>query len=148
MNDLYTDFDKSVDDITAADLRLPGVKNLPAVPQEIEATWFRGIQDEFWPEQKRIGQRLEDIYARALINSNQVAVFSYNPLIRETSYDEARGQFDLELFADGTRTRTDEPTSSTLTTGETGRFIQDFYFASPLHFLPGLEGPLLEQLRK
>ncbi len=29
-----------------------------------------------------------------------------------------------------------------------GRFIQDFYFASPLHFLPGLEGPLLEQLRK
>ncbi len=29
-----------------------------------------------------------------------------------------------------------------------GRFIQDFYFASPLHFLPGLEGPVLEQLRK
>lgn len=28
-----------------------------------------------------------------------------------------------------------------------GRFIQDFYFASPLHFLPGLDGPLLEQLR-
>jgi esterase/lipase superfamily enzyme len=29
-----------------------------------------------------------------------------------------------------------------------GRFIQDFYFASPLHFLPGLEGPQLEQLRR
>jgi esterase/lipase superfamily enzyme len=29
-----------------------------------------------------------------------------------------------------------------------GRFIQDFYFASPLHFLPGLEGPLLDQLRR
>lgn len=29
-----------------------------------------------------------------------------------------------------------------------GRFIQDFYFASPLHFLPGLEGPTLEQLQK
>jgi len=29
-----------------------------------------------------------------------------------------------------------------------GRFIQDFYFASPLHFLPGLDGPLLEQLRR
>jgi len=29
-----------------------------------------------------------------------------------------------------------------------GRFIQDFYFSSPLHFLPGLEGPRLEQLRK
>jgi esterase/lipase superfamily enzyme len=28
-----------------------------------------------------------------------------------------------------------------------GRFIQDFYFSSPLHFLPGLEGPHLEQLR-
>lgn len=27
------------------------------------------------------------------------------------------------------------------------RFIQDFYFASPLHFLPGLEGPQLELLR-
>ena len=29
-----------------------------------------------------------------------------------------------------------------------GRFIQDFYYASPLHFLPGLEGPVLEQLRQ
>jgi len=29
-----------------------------------------------------------------------------------------------------------------------GRFIQDFYFASPLHFLPGLDGPLLDQLRQ
>jgi len=28
-----------------------------------------------------------------------------------------------------------------------GRFNQDFYFSSPLHFLPGLEGPQLEQLR-
>ena len=28
-----------------------------------------------------------------------------------------------------------------------GRFIKDFYFASPLHFLPGLEGPLLEKLK-
>ena len=29
-----------------------------------------------------------------------------------------------------------------------GRFIQDFYFCSPLHFLPGLEGPLLEMLQQ
>lgn len=29
-----------------------------------------------------------------------------------------------------------------------GRFIQDFYFASPLHFLPGLSGPILDRLRK
>jgi esterase/lipase superfamily enzyme len=29
-----------------------------------------------------------------------------------------------------------------------GRFIQDFYYCSPLHFLPGLEGPLLELLQK
>jgi esterase/lipase superfamily enzyme len=29
-----------------------------------------------------------------------------------------------------------------------GKFIQDFYFASPLHFLPALEGPLLEKLRQ
>jgi esterase/lipase superfamily enzyme len=29
-----------------------------------------------------------------------------------------------------------------------GRFIQDFYFASPLHFLPGLEGPQLKKLRE
>lgn len=28
-----------------------------------------------------------------------------------------------------------------------GKFNEDFYFSSPLHFLPGLEGPLLEQLR-
>ena len=29
-----------------------------------------------------------------------------------------------------------------------GRFIQDFYFCSPLHFLPDLEGPMLERLQK
>jgi len=29
-----------------------------------------------------------------------------------------------------------------------GKFNQDFYFSSPLHFLPGLEGPQLELLRK
>jgi esterase/lipase superfamily enzyme len=29
-----------------------------------------------------------------------------------------------------------------------GRFNEDFYFASPLHFLPGLEGPLLEALQQ
>jgi esterase/lipase superfamily enzyme len=29
-----------------------------------------------------------------------------------------------------------------------GRFNQDFYFSSPLHYLPGLEGPQLEALRK
>ena len=28
------------------------------------------------------------------------------------------------------------------------RFTQDFYFCSPLHFLPGLEGPVLEKLRE
>ena len=28
-----------------------------------------------------------------------------------------------------------------------GRFIQDFYFCSPLHFLPGLEGSELEMLK-
>jgi esterase/lipase superfamily enzyme len=29
-----------------------------------------------------------------------------------------------------------------------GRFNQDFYFSSPLHYLPNLEGPLLERLQK
>ena len=29
-----------------------------------------------------------------------------------------------------------------------GHFDQDFYFSSPLHFLPGLEGPLLSKLRE
>ena len=39
------------------------------------------------------------------------------------------GTYDLTRFLDG-------PAST------------DFYFSSPLHFLPGLNGPLLEQLRK
>ena len=29
-----------------------------------------------------------------------------------------------------------------------GRFNQDFYFSSPLHFLPGLDGPQLDLLRR
>jgi esterase/lipase superfamily enzyme len=29
-----------------------------------------------------------------------------------------------------------------------GHFIEDFYFCSPIHFLPGLEGPVLEKLRE
>jgi esterase/lipase superfamily enzyme len=29
-----------------------------------------------------------------------------------------------------------------------GHFIEDFYYCSPIHFLPGLEGPVLEKLRE
>ena len=39
------------------------------------------------------------------------------------------GTYDLSKFSDGS-------------------FNQDFYFCSPLHYLPGLEGPLLEKLQE
>ncbi len=99
--------------------------SLPTVPKGFDASWSGAIGQQIWSGQERVSRGLFGVYASALENSHQVRAFSEIPLIRETGIQEARGQFDVISFIDGRTSRIDEPTSSTLTTGDTGRFLED-----------------------
>ena len=100
--------------------------SLPSVPKGFGASWSTAIRRQIWGNQSRVSRGLFSIYSSALENSHQVRAFSEVPLIRETGIQEARGQFDIISFIDGRTSRTDEPTSSELTTGEVGgRFLED-----------------------
>jgi len=99
--------------------------SLPSVPKGFDASWSDAIDRQIWGSQQLVDRGLFGVYASALQNSHQVKAFSENPLIRETGIQEARGQFDIISFIDGRTSSTDEPTSSDLTTGQTGRFLED-----------------------
>ena len=100
--------------------------SLPSVPKGFGASWSTAIRRQIWSNQPRVSRGLFPIYSSALANSHQVRAFSEIPLIRETSIQEARGQFDIVSFIDGRTSRIDQPTSSELTTGEVGgRFLED-----------------------
>jgi esterase/lipase superfamily enzyme len=75
------------------------------------------------------GQQLPIIVAGASIGAfNAIAVLCRYPDVFRAAIGMS-GTYDLQRFYDG-------------------QFNDAFYLASPLHFLPGLEGPLLDQLRQ
>jgi len=101
---------------------------LPDVPGNMSANWSSRMYQRVWREHSAIRRTLTDTYGEALQYSHQIKSFSEIPAIRETSIQEAYGQFDMTAFIDGRYGRTDEPTSSTLTTGSANpkaRFQQD-----------------------
>jgi len=69
---------------------------------------------------------LEEIYIRAITYSTQIKVFSDIPLIRETSIQEARGEFNTRAFVETTYDSINDPVANLLETGRPdGRFVQD-----------------------
>jgi len=67
---------------------------------------------------------LDALWAAALQHSSQIRVFADLPLIRQTGIQEAEGQFDFRLFAEGSYADRDDPVGSTLTTEEAERFLE------------------------
>ncbi|MDF1754862.1 MAG: TolC family protein [Verrucomicrobiales bacterium] len=92
---------------------------------EILGDWSGEISKSLWGEQKRRPGSLASAYQISLQHSKQVKSLSRVPLIYEASAKEALVDFSAEFFANGDFDHTDEPTGSTLTTGRTGRFLQD-----------------------
>lgn len=94
---------------------------------------------------------MEGIYKRALKHSAQIQVFSDLPLIRETAIDEARGQFDTELYGFSRYDKTDEPVGSTLETGHPGFFVENGWTSEVglrKKFLPGTRVSLAQELSR
>lgn len=122
---IYQEYIARVGKVTAEDLVANGHKGLPAVPADFDAVWIDRVKGNFWKGEEPLAVRLEEVYARALANSNQVKVFGYDPLIRESAIQESEGMFDLEMFTKGSYGHTDDPTSTLLETGEVGRFLEN-----------------------
>lgn len=121
---IYVEYADRVAAFNAKDLQFSDSSG-ESVPSNFDTAWSYRLQRGFWSDEDKIRQGLDEVYARALAYSNQVKVLSDIPLIRETGIQEAEGEFDVEAFADATRTHVDEPTSSELTTGFTGRLRED-----------------------
>ncbi len=104
------------------------LRALSDVPGNMSANWSSRMYQRVWREHSAIRRTLTDTYGEALQYSHQIKSFSEIPAIRETGIQEAYGQFDMTAFIDGRYARTNEPTSSTLTTGNAdpkARFEQD-----------------------
>ncbi len=125
VDEIYAEYVDRVSRITASDLSAAEMKELPPVPKDFDTVWMDRVRRGYWVGEEPLAVRLEEVYARALINSNRVRVFGYDPLIRETAIQESEGAFDLEAFVNGNYGHTDDPTSSVLDTGEIGRFLED-----------------------
>ena len=68
---------------------------------------------------------LDEIYQRTIAHSSQVKAFASLPLIRETGVEEARGEFDTELYTQSRYDRTHEPTGSLLETGNPDDYFKE-----------------------
>ncbi len=124
IDEIYSEYEKYVSNLTAADLQLDSIRSLPPVPSDFNAPWSSNIRRPIYDD-RQLRQDLIQVYGTALQHSNAVKVFSELPLIRETAIQEAMGDYDWRAFGELQISHTDEPTSSELTTGFTGRFLED-----------------------
>ncbi|MBU6302897.1 MAG: TolC family protein [Verrucomicrobia bacterium] len=122
---IYSEYEGKVANMSGADLQLDSLGALPPVRPDFEAAWSAGVRQPFWSEGGKVRQDLVQVYGNALTHSNAIKVFSDLPLIRETSIQEAEGDFDWRAFGEVERGHVDEPTPSRLTTGFTGRLLED-----------------------
>lgn len=95
------------------------------VPIDFNETWGQDILRSYWGGQPRISRSLDSVYSAAMSHSYRVKDLTYIPQITETNIGAAEGEFDPEIFSELRREHIDEPTGSTLTTGTTGRLIED-----------------------
>ncbi len=124
IDQIYAEYEVSVQNLTAADLQLSSLRSLPPVPSDFNAPWSSNIRRPIYDD-RQLRQDLVQVYGTALQHSNSVKVFSELPLIRETAIQEAMGDYDFRAFGELQISHKDEPTSSELTTGFTGRFLED-----------------------
>jgi outer membrane protein TolC len=123
--EIYAEYESKVANMSGADLQLDTLGALPPVRPDFEAAWSAGVRQPFWGGGEKVRQDLVQVYGSALQHSNTVKVFSDIPLIRETAIQEARGEFDWRAFGQVRYGHVDEPTPSQLTTGFTGRLLED-----------------------
>lgn len=125
ISQIYSEYERKVANMSGADLQLDTLGALPPVRPDFEAAWSAGVRQPFWSGGDKIRQDLVQVYGNALTHSNTVKVFSDLPLIQETGIQEAEGEFDWRTFGEVKYGHVDEPTPSQLTSGFTGRLLED-----------------------
>lgn len=111
----------------APELDYTRLQNLPEVPENFEADWRGVVGNPVWGDRKVIQYTVDRAYKTAVTQSVKVRSFVRIPKVQEAIIRENRGLFDPEIFGDGDARHGDQPTGSILTTGETGRFLEDTY---------------------
>ena len=95
--------------------------------------------------------QIDQLFAKTLEYSPQIKVFSDLPLIRRTTIQEADGEYDTRLFADGHLSDIDEPVGDKLKTGGPDRYLEDASGVSVgarRKFLPGTEVEVKQQFNR
>lgn len=95
--------------------------------------------------------QIHQLFARTLEYSSQMKVFSDLPLIRRTTIQEADGEYDTRLFADGHFSDIDEPVGDKLKTGGPDRYLEEasgVSFGARRKFLPGTEVEVKQQFNR
>lgn len=103
------------------------LEGLSPVPENFDASWKKELMNPIWAGQQEHRYLMDRAYATALSNSTQIRSFLRIPKVQEAIIRENLGLFDTELFAEANAGHTDQPTGSILTTGKTGRFLEDTY---------------------
>lgn len=113
--------------------------------------WQAGVTAPLAALAKTENGQLDQLFAQALQYSSQMKVFADLPLIRRTTIQEADGDFDTRLFAEGSITDIDEPVGDKLRTGGPDRYNEDstgLAFGLRRKFLPGTEVKLEQQFNR
>jgi outer membrane protein TolC len=119
------DFQQDISRIPSKPRRFATTPAPERIPADFAPWWIRGQGSTIGSKTRGQGVSLENLYVRAIQNSNQIRVFSDLPLIRETGIQEAKGAFDTNSFVSAMFDRKNEPVGNTLTTGGANRFKQD-----------------------
>ncbi len=113
--------------------------------------WYQALQKNLTERGEVHKANLTDLYFSALKHSSQVKVFADIPIIRRTGIQEALGEYDPIIFAEGGFNRVNEPVGDQLKTGNDGRFKENEYFFEfgvRKKFLTGAEASLSQRLRR
>jgi outer membrane protein TolC len=101
------------------------MQNEGGMPAEFAPWWQAGVNSVLNSKVEQVDTDVNSLFVNALNHSSQLKVFSDLPLIRETTIQEAQGEFDFTFFAEASVSAIDEPVGDDLRTGGPLRYEED-----------------------
>ncbi len=103
----------------------PGEGGPDEIPEDYSPWWFEQVRGDINPRAADRPVDVTDLFERALRHSSQIMVFRDLPLIRRTTIQEAQGDFDFQVFAEGRMGDLNEPVGDDLKTGGPLRYKEN-----------------------